>query len=789
MKYAFDVDLKRTGNDLTGNSFLDIATFDPNNPASPEFVQQNLVTYPVGFSAAYQSLSDTAAYGGTNLGPNGYLQARNAVELTDALRAAIIDIQDRTGSAAAATATTSFLSQGDQVFQVTYNSADWSGRLLSFEIESNPTSPNFGEIITPPLWDAANLISTFPNRKIFTVGKNGAGDIGTEFLWGNLTPTQQGYFFAAGADILDPGDISDAQDLLNYVLGDQSNEIGETGSERFRTRLSLLPDIVHSDPVFAAEQDFGYQFENYDAFLATKASRDSMVYVGSNGGLIHGFFAPSKVETSPGSGIFNLPTGAGEERIAFAPKSIISELPELAEPNYLHRYYVDGKSVIVDARGRLRTGGPTQWLSVLVSGMGAGAEGLFALNVTDPSQFSDLPNNADDLFLWEVNDQFPIDTVSGDPIYPDMGHLLDRASVIRVQLNDGSDKWYVITGNGVYSDEGKAVFYAISLDDETDQITIELDDGSAYPLPKDQNGNGVVSNTAVDIDSDDYVDRVYLSDVQGNIWRLDWDQANDTFTNIFNVGGHKPLFRSEVSAGVAGAGTPQNLSSAVEVRRFPGDTDALIVYFGAGKYYEVADNLPGPNFPVQSFYGVVDNGNNGEITKADLQPQTVIAQTANARAVSDNDVDYFGGRLGWYLDLPENGERVIFEPFLLRDRILFTTIIPNPSVAVDLCLTGAEGWVMELDSLTGGSPPDVVFDISGDGDFDAADTLTVGSVMVNAAGFKPTSRGAPLPPSFVRVEPVGGADGELAGFVGDTEGNITRITNPSSTTRASWRRL
>lgn len=793
-QYAFEIDLKRSGTDLAGENFWDIKNFinlEPGDLLQEDFVQQNLITYPVGFSSAYQALEDTAVHGGTSTVFEGviYQQARNSLELSAALNSAISVVFEHIGSAATTTATTTFLSTGDQVFQVAYNSGDWSGQLLSFEIDNSPTSSTFGELIEPPLWDASKELPAFPNRKIFTIGEDGAGnEVGKTFTWSNLTASQQAYFYSPSETPGVSADDASALEVMNYVLGDQTNELGNIGTDRFRQRNSILSDIIHADPVYVADQDFGYEFNNYSTFLATKLTRDEMVYTGGNDGLLHGFYAPGKDETSPG--VFEFPTDGGEERMAFAPKSGFSKFRGFSDVGYQHKYFVDGKPIVVDAWIKLRGGTTDAWRSVLISPLGAGGEGLFALNVTDASKtFFANPANASQIFLWEVTNEFPTD-VSDDPIYPDMGHIIDRASIVRVKQQSPTDtdgKWFTITGNGVYSAEEKAVFYAIDMNDETNKLEVVLDQNTAYASnPTNENRNGIIANTAVDIDGDDFVDQVYLTDVRGNIWRLDWNVSTQEFETAFGTATTpEPLFKSTVSQTT----DLQNISTAVEVGRFPGNTSALMVYFGTGKYYEEEDNTIVANFPKQSFYGILDNGDNGLITKDDLQEQTFVVDGVEERAVSENDVDFTNGtQKGWYIDLTRNGERVIFESTLIKDRILFTTFIPNSLAATDPCLTGTEGWLIEVDSITGANPPEIVFDTNDDGEFTEADVIVVGQDSFAPAGVK-SPGGAPLPPLFIRVEPGDGQDGELAGFASDTEGNITRISNPATISRTSWRRL
>jgi Tfp pilus tip-associated adhesin PilY1 len=85
------------------------------------------------------------------------------------------------------------------------------------------------------------------------------------------------------------------------------------------------------------------------------------------------------------------------------------------------------------------------------------------------------------------------------------------------------------------------------------------------------------------------------------------------------------------------------------------------------------------------------------------------------RVTSENKL---GSRQGWYMDLlsPGNvyqGERVINNPFVRDNRVVFSTLIPNN----DACGAGSRTWTMVLDLLTGKMMPGQI-DTNGDGVID-----------------------------------------------------------------------
>ncbi len=381
--------------------------------------------------------------------------------------------------------------------------------------------------------------------------------------------------------------------------------------------------------------------------------------------------------------------------------------------------------------------------------------------------------------------------------FKDLGRTLDRASIVRVETdNTGATyDWYALTGNGVHSTDGNAVFYAIDLTTGDKIQEIVLDDSG---------NNGIISNTAVDINGDDSVDRVYLTDIKGNIWRLNWEvnATSGQFVSEYvdSSGDPIPFFEATET----GDNSQQVVQAAIEVTRLPGESGTLMLHFGSGKYYDVEDSEVMVGDQQQSFYGVVDRGapTTGTYTpldKTDLEPQTIRtasisgANGGTVRAVDGDPVD-FSSQYGWYIDLPTDGERIVYDPLAIKDRILFTTLIPEPTGGViDPCIPVVTGWLMEVDAINGVSPDSVTFDANGDGNFDSADTTALTSTSsgggnLETAGIKPTA-GAPLPPALIRVDAGSPTQGVIKGIVIDSAANVEEFVHQAPISRTSWRRL
>lgn len=745
-KFGFDTDFKPTGNDLSGGSYQD-----------PNFPVQNLETYTIGFSVNNQMLQDAADYG------NGlYFTANNATELTSALKNAIDDAKFKGLASAAAVATNSTrLDTNTTIYQARFDSRDWSGDLVAFGLD-----PNTGDVNVTPTWTASNLLPpaagatvTATSRKIYTYDT--VADLGIDFQWpADYTSLSAGSDLnsAMVQSLLSNGPfawnttVATEQaanqvyggELVAYLRGNTSSS--GTYNSAFRSRNTVLGDIVNSNPAFVGTRDFGYEllpdpegsaYTSYRQSTAYK-NRTPAVYVGANDGMLHAFNAD-----------------VGNELFAFVPSVVFPNLDALASSTYSHQFYVNGSPRAGDA---YLSGA---WKTVLVGASGAGGRDVFALDITDPTAFDASK------VLWEFT--------SDDDA--DLGFVLGQPTIIRTP--DGS--WVALVGNGYNSASEHAVLFLINLADGTLLKKIDTGVGSAA------NPNGLAAPVPVDTDGDRITDTVYAGDLQGNLWKFDISATNTNSWKIAYKQGNTPipLFTALDAGGVA-----QPITVRPAVGPHPGN--GQMVYFGTGKFFEAGDNLLASPPAVHTFYGIRDNDAPVTAGRSVLQPQTIDIELSNqlfgtnvfdVRVVSDNPVDYTS-QSGWYMDLvsPVNGaegERVVVEPLLRNGRIIFSTLIPN----TEPCGFGGTGWLMEIDAVSGARFAFSVFDLNGDGKFNNLDfAVTVnGNLPVSGQRFK----------EIISQPVVVNAGEKEHKYVSGSSGNISHVVEKGDRTkgRQSWRQI
>ncbi len=379
----------------------------------------------------------------------------------------------------------------------------WEGRLIAYDVtnmsplntsyselrtvsRSDLSDPTGREIVAPGtdiLWDAGSLLDArlASDRVIYTAipDPSGTGINRLDFTVGNVAT-------------LEP--------LLQDVQGDDDGLIEFI---RGVGRDWKLGDINHSNPVVIGPPagNASQMGDGYDAFKLAWADRKKVLYVGANDGMLH---------------CFDVLTG--REVWGFIPYNLLPKLKNMwaVDPITLDRYfardvYVDGSPTVAD----VKLGGI--WRTILVCGqgpgkgsvVGGGANYYFALDVTDPE--NPVP-------LWELTQAA-------------MGESWSVPVIGRVTKN-GAETWVGFMGSG-YDNNPDAgvvlgnVFYALDLADGSIFWTFDADevDTSDPVRTNDQFSN--IQNTlpgspaSVDIDRNGYMDRVYIGDLDGRIWKVD----------------------------------------------------------------------------------------------------------------------------------------------------------------------------------------------------------------------------------------------------------------------------
>lgn len=757
-------------------------TLDPFDEATPGVASDtdpndSGFSWPNPTSGSEQKIDDLwhAAYNGRG----EYFSASNPEELTDAIKTAVNQATGQDSTAAAASFNSTALDSGSELYQVRFNNDNWAGELFSFPLNSST-----GAISPTATWEASSVldsrnIGTSP-RVILTTGS--ADGIG--FDWGNLTTAQKDDLRTNSSGGADTDPIAQAR--LNFLRGSRDNETTGYG---FRARDSRLGDIIHSSPVYVGSPTLFWPStapfptasgKTYSDFKTANENRTPLVYVGANDGMLHGFRASD-----------------GEELLAYLPSYLFSTSTTdgyhyLTDPSYDHRYYVDLTPAISDVYVKTSASASTpSWHTVLVGSQRGGGRGLFALEITDPSSFSESGTAPANTVMWEF------DSADDD----DLGYLFGEPIIAMTNsVAGGENRWAAIFGNGYNSaslTSGAAVLYIVFLDGGLDGTWTDGTSGSDVDYIKistevgtSADKNGLSAPAVIDLDGNGTGDRVYAGDLEGNLWVFDISDASNPSNwkvAFEDAGVKKPLFTGSANQAITVRPTVVNNIWATNALS---DAVNRLVLFGTGQYLVDGDLS---TTHTQSFYGVWDHKVNqtspevGQRTRSDLVAQTILTGTftdnsgtdvsSEVRVVSDNQVDYDGTTpdYGWRMDLPASGERVVTDAVARGEHVFFNTTIPTNAP----CDGGGSGYLMVVKQSNGGRPDEAAFDLNDDDAVNASDKVT------DANGDKLAVSGEKL-----SALPTGSSFLSDKQYTGDSDGNMhsrkVEELSGQNTGRISW---
>ena len=394
---------------------------------------------------------------------------------------------------------------------------------------------------------------------------------------------------------LAPGDAAGRDKLIQFIQGYDSYAINR-GNTNLKKRDWLLGAIVNSRPLVIPYGD----------------SR-SVIFVGANDGMFHAF-----------------DNATGEELWGFIPDELLNRLRNLASGNKLE-YFVDGspKAYITGSQ------------KIIVFGLRRGGSYYYALDVTDP----DHPG-----FLWEIGPE-----TTG---FSEMGQTWSTPQIGKIKYGSGEKVVCFIGGgydekqdrkNPTFEDKKGRAVYIVDLftGQQIWRWDHARDPNMKYSIPSDI--------SCVDTNGDGYIDRLYVGDTGGRLWRFNISEPDPTAWS------GSTLFNSSVGL----LGGSRKIFSRPDVTLEKGFE---MVFFGTGDREH-----PDESKVMNQIYAIKDKGLKSTLSEKDLE--NVTDGVNNPKGIE--------GKEGWFISLENRGEKALAPPVVLFGVAYFTTFTPSSG--------GAEG--------------------------------------------------------------------------------------------------
>jgi type IV pilus assembly protein PilY1 len=452
--------------------------------------------------SACDSTADPVALDPANYELSGYaFLAADAAALSASMKSIIAYIAKKAYSYTSPTAPAIRISEAKTVYLSSFipnETPYWEGTFRGYTLNDDGTVPVDGNgYPINPVWDAGQQLKlTNPDNRTIYVNLDNSSTPKL-FTTANVSRSAVGL-----------GSDTDKNKLVNHIRGFDAYDI-DLDKNTTEQKLFKLADIVHSNGVIVGEPSRYFEDQGYNGtggFYETNKSRKKVIISGANDGMLHAFDAAT-----------------GNETWGFIPKALLTSLKLM---RYSHTYFVDSSPRVADvwfySSSTDTTKTADEWRTVLICGLRKGGKSYFALDITD----TEHPK-----FMWE----FPVSSGDKDK----MGESWSEPTIgkVKIEGTDGKlyERWVAFIGGGYLKGEntkgndptGRSFFV---IDIKTGTILWEFywKDNVSNPPKNKMTWGLAASPTAVDMDYDGFIDKVYLGDLGGNMWVFNVSANDDT---------------------------------------------------------------------------------------------------------------------------------------------------------------------------------------------------------------------------------------------------------------------
>ena len=694
---------------------------------------QNVIVHTIGFAiaagekdAANNVLQTTATNGGGT-----FFYSEDSAQLEQALQNAISQILAATFSFATpvvpTTGTAGVARAYLASFQSNPNRPFWRGYLKAYNRDADgliEVDANGIPLVSALQWDAGQELSTktASSRTIYSI----IGGTRHDFTTGNASITNA---------MLNASSSTEKDNIINFARGVDTFDEDVDGNTS-EQRQWKLGDIFHSTPVLVRPPFVASTDASYNSFKVSNAGRTTVVLAGANDGMMHAFRESD-----------------GAELWGFIPPDQLDDLKDLTANSGQHDFLVDGSPIAAD----VKIGATPTWKTMVMFGQRRGGRNYYALDIT---------NTTNPLYMWSFTDA-------------KVGETWSEPVIGRIKLSDGTTKFVAFVGGGYdtasNNTSGKA-FFIIDLENGA-KLWEYSNPGSVSDDRQYMNFSIAAPPRAVDLNNDGHVDRVYIGDVGGQLWKFDFSTpatiSGGVITNWNAAQTGKRFF----------VGSPSQANPPAASEYYPAQgiytppalaLDAaknLWVYFGTG------DRNHPNNASSNRFYAIKDT--------TEVNGAAVMTQGSYFQESSLTDVTAGTGTVtqGFYIRLGVNAAGTVVNP---NEKILsavdafagvvfFTTFTPTTAT---VCNGGGGDARLYAVNLTTG---------------DAALDLTTGGVLPAGAAAVSAARGigTGIPSRPIVTIDQNGNIGNPYIITGTTNQQVTNTPVPALSTKrlVGWREV
>jgi type IV pilus assembly protein PilY1 len=399
-----------------------------------------------------------------------------------------------------------------------------------------------------------------------------------------------------------------------------------------------------------------------------------VIYAGANDGMLHAF-----------------DNATGNELWAFIPPDLLPNLQKFSNSLTSLQIFLDGSPkayVTHDSNNNV-----TQ--AILIFGERRGGNNYTALDVTNPTS----PK-----FLWEINPSQIIQGTLTTPTtaYQELGQTWSTPIIGAIKNGNGTKAVAFISGgydtnqdnSSPSSDtKGRAVYVVdVMTGSQIWKYSNSNNPSMKYCIPSDI--------APIDVNGDGLIERLYVGDVGGQIWRFDLGDMSGTGTSswtgrVISTASGKIFYPPDVTfESDRGSGTYDMLFFGTGDREKPNDTSFVNTLYAIKDY----DNDTNPPTPLP-----LAESNLVNVTVDTLQDPNA---SSSAQTTVLNSLKTMSG---WYIRLNQSpgesqnpGEKCTAPAGVFGGAVYFTTFTPTPANSQSVCTLGTgTGNVYILQYQTG----------------------------------------------------------------------------------------